>query len=624
MSIYTNGRFRLIQTMASSTYTSLWHAVYNRQEATVKLLLTSGAPVNLPGLEAHDSPLHLAVSLEYLRLTNTLLKNNADIFIDNANNICPLEIAIRSKKPKIIQAFFSKLPEYKSLTGVKYVKLLNSVLWLENMEQSIIENWLINPPPQVIVKDSPGIVKVLHTAIIKCNRGVVKLLLDNGVDINRVEESMKDFGGKTALAIACRQSDRHPLVEYLLQRGAKANIEGLNDTALHAACDSCSLDIVKQIVNSGADLYVKNSDGFTPISLAAKFRQASIVGFLLKIGKYNISDEELQNTVYAAVQVGDAESMEVIFGKLEKLSFQERLQYGVNTEVLKKIFSCETLYASGKYTDKCIESMVKIGYDVNFKTASGLPPLYSALMVGYDGVVAKLLQYGADVNAKCNNGRTPFDYLHQAIKSGNTYRKIRMSRDSYIVRPKRDKRVVDIFAQHVIKMKMVGLEVNQVDYDNAIKMSDNPWAKMERYQKEVENLKNTVICDDVTFYDIASANMNKMIRFLDNDVIYETLKTGKYKTKFRLFASIIGNSYHRGLYRKSLIDRACDLGIFDEVLELPYDCVRMIFDDYTNMDLVILIYRYQWYENDKILNKKRTNDCIKDNEVVHCNKKMKV
>ncbi|XP_057332616.1 putative ankyrin repeat protein RF_0381 isoform X2 [Microplitis mediator] len=518
--------------MASSTYTSLLQAVQKKDITTVKRLLNNGTPVNVQDTKPRDTPLHLSVDFGNLCITKILLKYNANIFVNNNENVCPLEIAMLLNNTDIKKLFLEHIPPYNSITPYNYTKIIVSFLKNMRMNKQVI-NYLNNPPAQIIIKDSPGIIKALHLAITYGKRNIIGLLLENGVNVNGIGEPLLHFDERTALSIACKHPTTHSLVQYLMDKGAKVNVDGVIDTALHAACISGNLDLVKLLVNSGADMYVKNSDGKIPITLGVENKQISIVKFLLNVGQYNISYQKLKYVVYAAVYVGEFEYIKGYLKWITKLNYEHRIQYGINSEVLKNILCSDTYWHSSSDTHKCIKSMVLNSFDINFKNSSGITPLFSALMIGYGGVVAELLQYGADINQKCIDGRSAFYHFYQAIKSRKRLRQISIDHEPYKVRPLRDQRVVDIFAQHVIKMEMLKLAVNQVDYANAIELYKNPRVQEQRYEKEVENLRKTVICDGVTFYDLASANVNQMIKFLNKDVINETLKTGKYKKRFR-------------------------------------------------------------------------------------------
>ncbi|ETW27068.1 hypothetical protein PFFCH_05509, partial [Plasmodium falciparum FCH/4] len=62
----------------------------------------------------------------------------------------------------------------------------------------------------------------------------------------------------------------------------KKNSSGL--TPLHYACDRGYIDIVKYLVNQGANINVEDSYGDTPLHMAAYSEKLNVVDFLKSVG----------------------------------------------------------------------------------------------------------------------------------------------------------------------------------------------------------------------------------------------------------------------------------------------------------------------------------------------------
>ncbi|KAJ3085661.1 Palmitoyltransferase zdhhc13, partial [Phlyctochytrium bullatum] len=101
----------------------------------------------------------------------------------------------------------------------------------------------------------------------------VRVLLDAGADVEATDEV-----GKTALTWACSFIDQWApvvkdkshvngdLVKMLLEAGAKVDsIDGTGDTPLHHAMRTGRAAAALALVDAGADLTIKNIDGFTPL-----------------------------------------------------------------------------------------------------------------------------------------------------------------------------------------------------------------------------------------------------------------------------------------------------------------------------------------------------------------------
>ena len=95
------------------------------------------------------------------------------------------------------------------------------------------------------------------------NTAAVQQHLRAGTDINAKE----DFGGSTPLILAAifGQSE---IVKILIDAGAELDLRNSSGgTALHQACFFGRPEIVELILNSGADPHLVNSWDFTPLDL---------------------------------------------------------------------------------------------------------------------------------------------------------------------------------------------------------------------------------------------------------------------------------------------------------------------------------------------------------------------
>lgn len=112
----------------------------------------------------------------------------------------------------------------------------------------------------------------------------VRLLIKNGADINA-----RNCVGRTALltAVDCSEKD---LVDLLLSNGANANVlTNGNILPLHQAIymsrKNESLEIIKSLIEAGANPYVKNSEkeyGKTAIELAEEYKDKQLLRILMQ------------------------------------------------------------------------------------------------------------------------------------------------------------------------------------------------------------------------------------------------------------------------------------------------------------------------------------------------------
>ncbi|XP_004674074.1 PREDICTED: NF-kappa-B inhibitor epsilon [Condylura cristata] len=104
----------------------------------------------------------------------------------------------------------------------------------------------------------------LHIATLQKNPLLMKLLLQNGADIDAQEGT----SGKTALHLAVETQERG-LVQFLLQAGARVDARMLNGcTPLHLAAGRGLSSISSTLCQAGADSLLRNVEDETPQDLA--------------------------------------------------------------------------------------------------------------------------------------------------------------------------------------------------------------------------------------------------------------------------------------------------------------------------------------------------------------------
>lgn len=100
----------------------------------------------------------------------------------------------------------------------------------------------------------------IHTAVLTGNLEAVKQHIEAGTDIDEKEP----FGGSTPL-ISAATFGKPEIVKMLIDAGADLSIKN-NDgsTALHSAAFFCHVEIVQMLIDADADKTIKNNFGATP------------------------------------------------------------------------------------------------------------------------------------------------------------------------------------------------------------------------------------------------------------------------------------------------------------------------------------------------------------------------
>lgn len=173
---------------------------------------------------------------------------------------------------------------------------------------------LLKGDPSLVNARSDKGESAILTAQYRMQRGVVELLLSQGVELTLYEacatgalEKVKALVAANPAAVNSLAPDGFPplalacffghaaTAEYLLGKGAKVNTPAENAmkiTALHAAAAGRHAAIVKMLLEHGANPNVQQHGGFTPLHSAAGNGQEETVRALLERG----ADRSIKST----------------------------------------------------------------------------------------------------------------------------------------------------------------------------------------------------------------------------------------------------------------------------------------------------------------------------------------
>jgi ankyrin repeat protein len=125
-------------------------------------------------------------------------------------------------------------------------------------------------------------------AIQEGHLSIVKYLVDNGVSVTR-----KYSDGFTPLDQAVGEGHKK-IIAFLIDLGVDVNQKTVNGTPLHTASAYGKLEIAKTLVKNGADIWTKDSRGWTARSYAGYYRRKELVDFFdRKRNKYNALQHKL-------------------------------------------------------------------------------------------------------------------------------------------------------------------------------------------------------------------------------------------------------------------------------------------------------------------------------------------
>ncbi len=168
------------------------------------------------------------------------------------------------------------------------------------------------------------------------------------------------------------------------------------------------VDIVKLLIQNGANVNAQDRDGCTALHEASEVRNYKIVKVLLSHGAdVNVSDRR-----------GDTPlRMATLERYSDKKLIKELLAHHADSNAQSQ-FGISALHFATQNSDKeVIKLLLAAGANINIQTNDGETPLHWAAQRGDDDMVKLLLVNKADANIQDSYQRTA---LHYAVESGNT------------------------------------------------------------------------------------------------------------------------------------------------------------------------------------------------------------
>lgn len=261
----------------------------------------------------------------------------------------------------------------------------------------------------------------LISAAVWCDYETIKALIDAGADVKA-----KNKFGNTALHEAAEYNEDPNIIKLLLDVGADVNAKN-NDgkTPLMEACwGNKNTEVVQTLLDSGVDIFAKDNEGDTCFYYAAWSNYEVLKFLLMRIEDINTRKKYGYNLIKYDKQVTERVATLLECGidireseEFSKSMFQhcvynphkikDFVKYGIKFNISPDVLLSAL---SSKRREADLVKLLAVVADINVRDENQNTVLFDFIKHNNFRIVNMLIDAGADVNAKNNQGETPLSY----------------------------------------------------------------------------------------------------------------------------------------------------------------------------------------------------------------------
>ncbi|KAJ8673849.1 hypothetical protein QAD02_005111 [Eretmocerus hayati] len=353
-------------------------------------------------------------------------------------------------------------------------------------------------------------------------------------------------------------------------------------TALHFAVHSRNNGIAKWLISKGANVHLKNHDGYSPLQHEFdSFKTNDILKdnpSLLRVPG-NPFDFRGYSYFHHGCILGDRETMEYYLSSGVDINLRTKM--GTDSSFIGKTPLHLVVDEKSDNLIHTVKYLIDNGADVMALDAYLNTPLHCMMGINFNKEVAQLLiDHGADVNAQNFIRETPLYSSCRSIEKckrvcfliengadiniendiGNTplTNVCEMSMDAGYGNDK----IIEALLKHTKRLMVLGMPVspkNREIYSRFLELNSLPSYHEreieEKCLKEIQLMKEIRINQYISLHDIISKTPNEMTHLIRNPSLRKLIRSNDFNSNFPLYGFLIELQFKRGLRRKPLLEK---------------------------------------------------------------------
>ncbi|XP_068185584.1 ankyrin repeat and SOCS box protein 9-like isoform X1 [Antennarius striatus] len=186
-------------------------------------------------------------------------------------------------------------------------------------------------------------------------------------------------------------------LQRLIAQGACVNLNTLDKVSpLHGACIQGHVACAKLLVEKGANVNSSTVGGETPLSEACARGHVACMALLLQHGGNPSGSSQASSPIHKAAEKGQAECIEPL------------VQHGADVDQYINQSGVPLHVACSNQHLSTVKKLLQLGANAN-NCVSGESPLHIASRLSNPELVSVLLDHGASLSLKNNEGKHPLD-----------------------------------------------------------------------------------------------------------------------------------------------------------------------------------------------------------------------